>query len=159
MMSGADPIADLLYCLEFAGLMVAAALWQTWTWLTLLTCIPLGGTLRCYFERQSALLLGGVVVMVVLALNTAMIGLNLADDPDMFRGLWPDYFFPLVVMLCWLLHLPVGLLALGVGIGVAEAVAREGLGRRRLGAGAPRHRPGSARGVGVERSTGRSAPT
>ena len=159
MMSGADPIADLLYCLEFAGLMVAAALWQTWTWLTLLTCIPLGGTLRCYFERQSALLLGGILVMVVLALNTAMIGLNLADDPGMFRGIWPDYFFPLVVMLCWLLHLPIGLLALGVGVGVAEAVAREGLGRRRLGAGAPRHRPGSARGVGVERSTGRSAPT
>jgi hypothetical protein len=137
-MSGADPIADLLYYLEFAGLMAAASLWQTWTWLTLLTCIPLGGALRCYYERRSAMLLGGILVMVVLALNTALIGLNLADDPEMFRGIWPDYFFPLVVMLCWLLHLPIGLLALGVGVGVAEVVARESLGRRRLGTGPPR---------------------
>ena len=143
-MRGADPTAELLYYLEFAGLMATVSLWQTWTWLTLLLCIPVGAALRCCFERRSAMLLGGIAVMVVLALNTALIGLNLADDPDMFRGLWPDYFFPLVVMLCWLLHLPVGLLALGLGIGAAEVVGRQSLGQRRLGAGTPRHGPRGA---------------
>lgn len=143
-MSGADPISELLYHVEFAGQMAAVSLWQTWTWQTLLLCIPLGAALRWYLERQSALLIGGILVMVVLALNTALIGLNLADDPDMFRGLWPDYFFPLVVMLGWLLHLPVGLLALGVGIGAAEVAARASLGRRRRDAGAPRHGPRGA---------------
>ena len=143
-MRGADPIADLLYYLEFAGLIAFVSLWQTWTWLTLLTCIPLGGTLRSYYERRSAMLLGGIVVMVVLTLNTALIGLNLADDPDMFRGIWPDYFFPLVVMFCWLLHLPVGLLALGVGVGASEVL---GVGAWAGDVWRRRSAPQTARGV------------
>ena len=141
-MSGTDPIAELLYHLEFAALMAFAALWQTRTWLVLLACIPLGALLRSFWERRSAGLLGSMLMMVVLALNTALVGLNLADDPDVFRGLWPDYFFPLVVMLCWLLHLPLGLLALGLGIGAVEFAAGLSAGRRRFGAGRPRHGPG-----------------
>ena len=143
-MSGADPTAELLYHLELAGLMALVSLWQTWTWLTLLLCIPLGATLRCYFERRSAMLLGGILVMVVLALNTALIGLIWPTTRTCFGGSGRTYFFPLVVMLCWLLHLPVGLLALGVGIGAVELVARESLGQRRFGAGSVRHRPRGA---------------
>jgi hypothetical protein len=143
-MSGADPTAELLFNLQFALLMAVVSLWQTWAWLVLLACIPLGALVRCYYERRSAVLVGITTVIVVLALNTAIIGLDLADDPDVFRGAWPPYFFPLVVMLCWLLHLPIGLLALGLGIGAVELVARQRLGSRRLGSDPSRQGPGRA---------------
>jgi hypothetical protein len=123
-MSGADPTADLLFHLEFAALMAFVALWQPWTWLGLLICVLLGAVVRSYYERRSAVLLGIILVSVILALNTAVTGLELADDPDVFRQAWPPYFFPLVMMLGWLLHLPIGLLALGLGIGAVELVGR-----------------------------------
>ena len=140
-MSGADPTAELLYHVEFAALMAYVALWQTWAWLAILVCAPLGVALRGSFDRRRALLLGMTLVTVILALNPALIGLGLADDPDMFRSTWPPYFFPLVVMACWLLHLPIGLLALGLGIAVGELVTRASSASRTAVAGSRPRRP------------------
>jgi hypothetical protein len=129
-MSGANPTADFLFHLDFAALMAVVAVWQTWTWLSLLICIPLGAVVRSYYARRTAVPLGITLVCVILALNTALIGLELADDPDVFRSVWPSYFFPLVLMVCWLVHLPLGLLALGVGIGTAGLAASRANGRQ-----------------------------
>lgn len=140
-MSGADPIAELLFHVDFAVLFAYLALWQTWTWLALLVCLPLGMIVRRAYERRSAVLLGVTLAIVIVAINTGVIALDLADDPDFFRATWPTYFFPLVVMVCWLLHLPIGLLALGLGLGTVELFGRRMAGARRLGADQTRRRP------------------
>ena len=134
-MSEADPIAELLYHVGFAVLFAYLALWQTWTWLALLVCLPVGAIVRRAYERRSAVLLGVTIAVVIVALNTAVIALDLADDPDFFRATWPSYFFPLVVMVCWLLHVPIGLLALALGIGAVELSGPRMAGTRRLGSG------------------------
>ena|SRR5687767_1568316 len=132
-MSGANPAEELLYHLDFAVLFAYLALWQTWTRLALLACLPLGMIVRGAYERRSAVLLGVTIAIVIVALNTAIIALDLADDPDFFRATWPTYFFPLVVMVCWVLHLPIGLLALALGLGAVDLFGRRLAGRRRLG--------------------------
>jgi hypothetical protein len=144
-MSGADPVAELLYHVDFAVLFAYLALWQTWTWLALLVCLPLGAIVRRAYERRLAVLLGLTLAIVIVALNTAVIALDVADDPDFFRATWPTYFFPLVVMVCWLLHLPIGLLAFSLGLGAVELFGRRLAGTRRLGPGRARHRPRRAR--------------
>lgn len=143
-MSGDEPIAELLYHVDFAVLFAYLALWQTWTWLALFACLPLGAIVRGAYERRSAVLLGLTLAIVIVALNTAIIALDLADDPDFFRATWPTYFFPLVVMVCWVLHLPLGLLALAVGIGAVELSGPRVAGSRRLGSGPARRRNGGA---------------
>src|SRR5688572_2588373 len=102
-MQGADPTADFYFHLELAALFAVLALAQPWTLTGILMCLPLGAILRSRFERRSAVWLGVTLVLGAVAVTTSLLALDLSDDPDVFRRTWPAYFFPLVLMLCWLL--------------------------------------------------------
>jgi hypothetical protein len=136
-MSGADPTAELLYHVELAASMTSVALWQTWTWLTLLTCGLAGALPRPGYDRESAMFLGSIAVGQILALDSVLIGFTIAgeprvgvDDPD------SPYLPVLVALVAWLVHLPMGLWVPRLGIRGLESLGRLDGAAKRTGAGA-----------------------
>ncbi len=117
-------MSDVLFNVLFAGFFAVATVWQSWAWALLLPCLPLGMLLRRRCTRSRTLLLAGGMALVLFAANAGVIAARLQADPDFVAGVYPSYFFGLVVALCWLLHTLLAVVLLGTGCLFTEAVMR-----------------------------------
>jgi hypothetical protein len=117
-------MADLTFSVLFAGFFAVVTIWQSWAWALLPPFLPLGMVLRRAFARARTLLLGSGTALVLFAANSGVIGARLQADPEFAAGIYPSYFFGLVVALCWLLHTLLAVVLLGAGCLFTEAVVR-----------------------------------
>lgn len=102
----------------FASLVVG------WSGVALLIRGLVGALLRLRYDRESTIFLGGIAVGLILALDSVLIGFEIGgqlrfgvDDPD------EPYLAVLVPLVAWLVHLPMGLWVLRLGIKASEVSA------------------------------------
>jgi hypothetical protein len=117
-------MSDVAFSVLFAGFYAVVTVWQSWAWVLLLPCLPVGMVLRRRFDRGRTLLLGGGTALVIFAASAGVIGATLSAGPDFTAGVYPSYFLGLVAGLCWLLHTLLALLLIWGGCLLTEAVLR-----------------------------------
>lgn len=95
-----------------------------WSGVALLICGLVGALLRLRHDRESAIVLGSVAAGLIVLLDSVLIALKMGsemrvgvDDPD--SPYWPVR----VAFVAWLVHLPMGLWMLRLGIKALEASA------------------------------------
>ena len=116
MMFVIELVVSVVYA--FASLVIG------WSGVALLLCALVGALLRLRFDRESVRFIGSFAVGLILLVDSVLIGFTIrsemrvgVDDPD------PPYMHILVAVVAWLVHLPMGLAVLRLGIWALEAGA------------------------------------
>ena len=116
MMFVIELVVSVVYA--FASLVIG------WSGVALLLCALVGALLRLRFDRESVRFIGGFAVGLILLVDSVLIGITISsemrvgvDDPD------PPYMQVLVAVVAWLVHLPMGLAVLRLGIWALEVGA------------------------------------
>lgn len=118
---------DLPFDLFLAALVGVTTLWAGWSPALILLCAPNGVLLRWRSPRSRAGKLGAGVVVLVMLVDAGLIALNLSDDIDVVTGTMLRGWVALAAILSWIVHLPLGLVALGLGVLAIELLGQDAL--------------------------------
>ena len=114
-------LVDLISALIYS----VASFVMAGTGVATLVCAVSGGALRWHFDRESARFLGGIAVGLILFVDSIVLGIVLCYEPAGVDDPMPRYYVVMVPLVAWLVHLPIGLGVLRLGIWALEMVATQ----------------------------------
>jgi hypothetical protein len=95
-----------------------------WTGIALVVCAAVGAALRLRCDRESSIFLGSIAAGLILLVDAVLIGIEISqevaiggDDP------LPPYLIVMMPAIAWLIHLPMGLWVLRLGVKALEVLA------------------------------------
>lgn len=94
------------------------------TGVILVLCAVAAALLRRRYDRESSIYLGNISAALLLVLDGVIFGVILSFEPIDVDDAVPRYYIWMMPLIGWLIHLPMGLGMVRLGIRLMERIAR-----------------------------------